>query len=452
MVQLRLCLHTQTPLVRLNRPVADGTALESLREGSDHLPSPGGVTRMLRGLSSQLTSSRRVGGLAWVSLAREPARLRWEHGTIDFVSLPDDALARYAAAKGALWDELHDGVPRLGAETIRDGLTPLAAAVGTRTAELHDETPFELLYTHDFQLLAAAQHVPQRVPRVFRWHVPVLPLSTATRALVVHALNAYDAVVVSTRAYARTLRTWGVRTPVHASYPYLDETRHRVVTAEDLAAFEERHGIAADDVVFTVVARMDPIKSHDVAIRALARLRRASPRARLVLVGGGGFSGGRQGLGMSTSNDWRDALETLATTLGIRDRVTFTGGIPDDDLDVAITRARAVILPSAIEGFGLAPVEGWLCGKPAIVSRGAGVAELVRDGENGYLFPPGDDEALADAMARLADDEAHAHELGEEGRRTARACHLRRGADDVWRILEQARAAPRGSRISPRRR
>lgn len=438
MPQRKLCLQTQTPLVRLLRPVPTGTRLDDLQEGTDYLLSPGGVTRMMRGLARRLEQVGRIAPASWVSLARDAARLRWGRGRIDLLALEDGALERYAHAKSALWDELHSGAPRMPAREIREGLRLLGEAIGARTREMHDASPFDVVYTHDFQLLDAARHLPPGVPRVFHWHVPVRPVSPETRRYVVDALDAYDAVVVSTHGYAETLRDWGVRAPIHASYPYLDESRRRVVTDEDVGAFETRHGLDERDVAFVLVARMDPIKSHDVAIRALARIQDDEPRAKLVLVGGGGFSGGRQGLGLSTAGDWRAEIEQLALSLGVRDRVVFTGGVSDAELDVAITRARAVLLPSALEGFGLAPVEGWLYGKPAVVSRGAGVAELVRDGENGLSFAPGDDEALAAAMLQLARDEADAQRMGAEGRHSARACHLARGAEDVTRVLEGA--------------
>ena len=453
MPQPRLCLQTQTPLVRLLHDVPPGTPVEALREGADCLPSPGGVTRMLRGLVHHLQDAGRISSTAWVSLAREPASLRMGSARLEFVALPDERLEPYGRAKSALWSELH-GIPGepLATPDVAAGLRHLGDAVAARSAALHEEEPFDVFYTHDFQLLETARGLPPGVPRAFRWHVPVRPVGPATRAYVAQALSAYDAVLVSTRAYARELRSWGVRAPVHASYPYLDESRRRVVTRADLDAFDARHGLAGADVVFTLVARMDPIKSHDVAIRALARIRRRVPHARLLLVGGGGFSGGRQGLGLSQAGAWRAGLERLAADLGVADRVTFTGGVTDEELDVAITRSRAVLLPSVLEGFGLAAVEAWLYGRPALVSRGAGVAELVRDGVNGDSFAPGDDAALADAMLALARDEDLALRMGEEGRRTARACHLARGAEDVWDVLRGVLPDGPGRELPARRR
>lgn len=396
--------------------------------------SPGGVTRMLRALSIRLEERGRIAPATWVSLAREPARLTWGRGHLDFVSMAPEDMERYGAGKSAFWEELHGIGPASDPALVENGLTFLGRAIASRCTELHNETPFDLFYTHDFQLLTAGRDLPDGVPRVFRWHGPVRRMSDPMRMLVARAMGDYDAVIVSTRRYAAELRSWGVRVPIHVSYPYLDESR-RVVTDADIDAFNEKHGIASDDVAFVIVARMDAIKSQDVAIRALARIARIVPRARLILVGGGGFSGGRQGLGLGQATDWRASLEGLARDLGVSDRVTFTGGISDAELDVAFSRARAVLLPSVLEGFGLAAVEGWLNGRPAIVSGGAGVAELVKNGANGYTFDPGDDETLAQTMIVLANDEDRARMMGAEGRRTARVCHLDRGADDVWGIL-----------------
>lgn len=391
---------------------------------------------MLGGLVRRLEERGRAQVASWVSLSTEPASLAWRKGRLDLVGLPLDAQEAYARAKTLVWEEIH-GLRSgpLPIPQVQDGLGILGRAIGERCRAVHDAAPIDVFDTHDFQLLEVARHLPRGAPRVFRWHVPVRRMDRAAETYIARALDEYDAVIVSTHGYAQELHRWGVRAPIHASYPYLDESRRRVVTETDIEAFEARFGLGGDDVVFTIVARMDPMKSHDVAIRALARIARDLPEARLVLVGGGGFSAGRHGLGLPTATDWRGHLERLALELGVGARVVFAGGLDDDELDVAITRSRALLLPSALEGFGLAAVEGWLYGRPVIVSRGAGVAELVEEGFNGFTFAPGDDEGLARAMARLGRDAEEAGQLGREGRRTARICHLDRGSDDVWQVL-----------------
>lgn len=402
---------------------------------------------MMEALLRRLARQKRVRGAAWISLASDgPARVRLGSGaTLEHVRLAPDAMRRYGVAKARVWDAVH-GIPggdALDSARAEDGLALLADAFAQRAHALHAEDPFDAFYVHDFQLLPLAPRLPAGVPRVLRWHIPVVDAWSAPLArLVRRHLERYDAVVVSTQAYAQRLRALGVETPVHAACPYLDASRHRVVSAEDLASFDARWDLAPDEPVFVLVARLDPMKSQDVAIRALARV----PRGKLLLVGGGGFSAGKRGgLGLPFADRWRARLDALARERGVADRVVFTGTVPDAELDVAYQRALAVLLPSRLEGFGLAVVEGWLHGRPALVSRGAGVAELVTEGEDGFVHEPGDDEALARAMRRLLDEPDLARELGRRGRRAARACDLDAGAERVWGILRAGMDARAGA-------
>lgn len=446
MPQLRLCLHTQTPFARFLRDFPEEPTERTLSSfgTEDYQASPGGVTRMVGGLLRRLTRERRVSEADWIALSTQgPSRVRLAPGVrLLHARLAEGRLKDYAHAKARFWSALHDPSPTGSEppmERIDAGLGALSDVFGRLTARLHSAAPFDVFYTHDFQLLPLARRLPPEVPRLFRWHVPIPQEGSPLLGYAVDRMNEYDAVIVSTRAYASRLRSAGVFVPIHARYPYLDENRRRVVTTEDLRAFDARWNLAEDDVIFALVARMDPIKSHDAAIRALARIRPAHPKVKLLLVGGGGFSGGKRGgLGLSEASTWRERLEILARSLGVSDRVVFTGNVDDNDLAMAYARSRAVLLPSRVEGFGLVAIEGWLHGRPVVVSRGAGVAELVRDGHNGYSFDPQDVEALAEALAALAEDPQAALRMGEAGRVTAAACHLAKGADGIWAILKGA--------------
>ncbi|MHB8604595.1 MAG: HAD-IIB family hydrolase [Thermoplasmatota archaeon] len=139
-------------------------------------------------------------------------------------------------------------------------------------------------------------------------------------------------------------------------------------------------------------------------------------------------------------------MRSLATSLGVADRVRFLGHVPERDLAVAYARARAIVLPSETEGFGLVVVEGWRASRAAIVSRGAGVHELVDDGVNGYTFAPGDADALAAHMRLLARDPEIARSLGAAGLKTAELCSVENAAGPIWRALapqSAGRTAPR---------
>lgn len=78
-----------------------------------------------------------------------------------------------------------------------------------------------------------------------------------------------------------------------------------------------------------------------------------------------------------------------------------------------------LVHPSLADGFGLVVAEAMACGVPAIVSTAAGAADLIEDGVNGFLVPPGDRDAIAERLDLLARDPDRRHALGREARRSA---------------------------------
>lgn len=132
--------------------------------------------------------------------------------------------------------------------------------------------------------------------------------------------------------------------------------------------------------VGSLVARKGP----DHLLRALSRV-----DVRCVVVGGGPM---------------REELERLAVELGISDRVTFAGTLGPREVARHLAGAAWLALPSVSEGVPLVAIEALGAGVPVIASDLDGIASIVRDGENGLLLPPGDVDALAEAMRRLSSD------------------------------------------------
>lgn len=99
--------------------------------------------------------------------------------------------------------------------------------------------------------------------------------------------------------------------------------------------------------------------------------------------------------------DQRKNLEAQALSLGIAHRVTFTGRIPDEDLRARLTQATVFAMPSIAELQSIATMEGMASGLPVVAADAMALPHLVRDGENGYLFPPGDVQGLAERLERV---------------------------------------------------
>ena len=137
-----------------------------------------------------------------------------------------------------------------------------------------------------------------------------------------------------------------------------------------------------------VLGRLDPVKNQSFLIEHAPALLQRHPDLRFVLAGS------------CTNAAYGDSLRATVRTLGIEERVIFTGGLPPEDsrLIALLQRAKAVVVPSQSETFGLVVLEAWAAGTPVISSRTSGVRELIRDGENGWLFDLGAPAAFHSAV------------------------------------------------------
>jgi glycosyltransferase involved in cell wall biosynthesis len=152
-----------------------------------------------------------------------------------------------------------------------------------------------------------------------------------------------------------------------------------------------------------VVARLEPLKRVELAIRAMAHV--PAP-IRLVIVGDG---------------SQRAALEREAAQSGAGDRIEFAGAVWGEAVASLYAGALAVIYAPFDEDYGYVTLEAFLASKPVITATDAGgPLEFVVDGTNGFVCEP-DAHAIAAAVNRLAADRALAERLGRAGRSVARA-------------------------------
>jgi glycosyltransferase involved in cell wall biosynthesis len=182
----------------------------------------------------------------------------------------------------------------------------------------------------------------------------------------------------------------------------LDERGETVAyTDEQLAPF--------GGPVLLYVGRFTDVKRVPLLIRAHARAReRFSQPAPLVLLGG--FPGEWEG---------EHPLEAMRET-GNPD-VFLAGWHGHEDLPDGLNAADLLVLPSVHEQFGAVIVEAMACGLPALAVDAHGPAEIVDAGETGWLVPPDDEEALADALVEAVNDDAERRRRGELAYHRARA-------------------------------
>lgn len=446
---LKICVNSQTPFIRFKLsyselvekygPLPDPVNIAMFEEGVDYEYSPGGVTAMVYPLLKSLIGEGYVSEAYWVSLGVDyPTHVRADRVLISHVELEDRFRRGYASFKERLWAEIH-------------GLGDHALPIDEYKAYVHYNAisaqklleyagQVDVFETEDFQQLLVGQLIGPSAPAILRWHVPFVPehFEGLLQRFVLKAMESFDAVVVSTRRDLEGLIRSSYHGRAYQVYPFVDPSEWSAPPESAKQEFLDLVGHKGDEKLLVLVARMDRIKSQDVAIRALSRLRRQA-KLRLVLIGDGSFtSSGRGGLAHGKAQGWRAELQALAEKLGVADRVVFAGYLPKRLVEAAYSCADAVLLTSKIEGFGITVLEGWLYRKPVVVSSGAGASELVVDGSNGYVFPAGQDEKLAEKIVEALRSDSE--RLGENGYETCRRCHLKAAAQNMKSIYEQVSA------------
>lgn len=201
-----------------------------------------------------------------------------------------------------------------------------------------------------------------------------------------------DRIVCVSAAVARQFRpsTQPRVRVIHNGFP--PEEFERVTTERTKALIESWH--AGNGPVVGVVGRIKlKRKGQETFLSAAALLKTRFPTARFVMVGSP-FPGNEEHL---------LALQRQVRELGLQDRVVFTGDVEDGQ--AALAALDVVVLPSGQpEPFGGVVIEAMALGRPVVGTSIGGTPEQIEDGITGFLVPPGDPSAMAEAIGRLLAD------------------------------------------------
>jgi glycosyltransferase involved in cell wall biosynthesis len=158
-------------------------------------------------------------------------------------------------------------------------------------------------------------------------------------------------------------------------------------------------GVGPDRKLIGIVARLVPIKAHELFLEAAVSIRAAQPDTTFLIIGDG---------------ERRAELESMAQQLGVADVTRFMGW--RSDMRDVYADLNVVTLCSNNEGSPVALIEALAAGRPVVSTRVGGVPNVVQDGENGLLVPPRDAAAFAEGILTLLRDPARAAQLGLAGR------------------------------------
>jgi glycosyltransferase involved in cell wall biosynthesis len=303
---------------------------------------------------------------------------------------------------------------RSGIARRSGALLNAVGALGTYRRALSgllDEIAPDVIHTNGLKLHVIASRAARLdVPVV--WHIhEYLAHRPLSRRLLRHHAPRASAVVANSRSVEEDARlTLGPAAPVTSIYNAVD--LQTFAPDGDVADLDRRAGLPpapSGTVRVGLVATFARWKGHEIFLRAIAQLDAAHIRA--YVIGGPVYD-------TAGSQYSVEELRALADTLGIADRVGFTGFV---DRPAEAMRALDVIVHASTEPepFGLVIAEGMACGRTVIVSAAGGAAELVEHDVDALTVAPGDVAALAGALGRCATDDALRARIGADARRTA---------------------------------
>lgn len=239
--------------------------------------------------------------------------------------------------------------------------------------------------------------------------------------LLTRFYNRFDRIVVPSPSMGVLLRDWGVTTPIGIWSRGIDHARFNP-RRRDLA-WRRSLGIADDATVVGFLGRLVKEKGLGVFARVVTELGRRGVPHRVLVVGEGPARG------------WFAKAVPEAV---------FAGFQSGDALACAVASMDVFFNPSVTETFGNVTIEAMAAGVPVVAARATGAVDLVVEGETGFLVPPRDIAAYADAIARIVADPALRRSMGEAAH--ARAAGYRwdsanRAVLDTYLALMRSRAS-----------
>ena len=200
---------------------------------------------------------------------------------------------------------------------------------------------------------------------------------------------------------------------------------HESIPAEQIKrarqALREELNLPPDTLLFGTVCRLIPLKRITDAIDAFAMIAPNAPQTHLVIVGDG---------------PERSNLEQQASRHDLASRIHFVGW--QTEAERFFSAFDVLLVPSTREGFGLVILEAMSKRVPVIATKISAIPEVVVDGETGFLIPPCDSTALAEAMQQLIQDPALCAQMGENGeKRLISHFSVGRMADETLAVYQE---------------
>jgi N-acetyl-alpha-D-glucosaminyl L-malate synthase BshA len=309
---------------------------------------------------------------------------------------------------------LDPGIPRIHYHEVEVSNYPLfqfppyCLALASRMAEVAERYDLDLLHVHyaiphSISALLARQMTAKfrKLPFITTLHGTDITLVGIDRSyfpITKFSIEESDGVTsISEYLRARTVEEFGVSNEIRVIHNFVNCDTYSPDPEKSVA----RRYAPGDDKILIHVSNFRPVKRALDCVRILAEARKQFP-AHLLMVGDGPDRG---------------PAETLAQSLNVDEHVTFLG--KQNHVERLLPQAHALLMPSDLEGFGLAALEAMACGVPAVATNVGGVPELVTHGVDGFLEAPGDIAAQAGRVVALLSDARLHDRMSQAARNTA---------------------------------
>ena len=211
-----------------------------------------------------------------------------------------------------------------------------------------------------------------------------------------------EVITAQSRAAAEIVKHAGWRKPILPISCGIDLDRYYPDQGEKRSYYRQRYRLDQDKKIFLFLGRVDGEKRIDLLLQAMKKLTRQD--IQLAIAGKG-----------RVERDIRGLVEKYS----LDNRVRLTGFIPEEDVRGLLNCIDVFVMPSEAELLSISTLEAMACGKPVLLTDALALPELVKDGENGYVFMPGNVDDLVRLMNRMADNQDRWAEMGAASRRMA---------------------------------
>ncbi|NIO19330.1 MAG: glycosyltransferase [Candidatus Aenigmarchaeota archaeon] len=234
------------------------------------------------------------------------------------------------------------------------------------------------------------------------WHVRDI-IETGWLKWILRSLGRHfpDKIIVNSRAVGNIFSGNGKKETI---YNGIDISRFDLET--DREEIRSMLNVDKNTKLIGTVGHLAPLKGFEELIQAMAEVIKGGFDTKLAIVGDTIYS---------SSDGYKQKLLALVYSLGLKDRVVFTGF--GENIPEFLASFDIFVLPSRSEGFGRSNLEAMAMGKPVVSTNVGGIPEVVLDGITGILVPPRNSHELARATIRLLNDSELRESLGREGRR-----------------------------------